>query len=151
MDGILSSRSFDLSQENLSASTPSTRVDALCSFIFASEHQHVWGLLRASRDVWSAWLGTENMSDPVSDQSRHHSCSVSEDKMQSVTSGLLAGAAAASAKAQNPLQHLCYLCHHIISCMCFSATFLSPLCFFLSFTAGCSSNLESEIRQHYCL
>lgn len=88
---------------------------ALCSSIFAFEHRHVWGLLRASRDVLSARLGTENMSDPVLDQSSHHSCSVREDKMQTVTSGLLAGAAAASAKAQNPLQHLCYLCHHIIS------------------------------------
>lgn len=121
---------------------------ALCSSIFAYEHRHVWGLLRASRDVLSARLGTENMSDPVLDQISHHSCSVREDKMQTVTSSLLAGAAVASAKAQNPLQHLCYLCHHIISCMCFSAAFLSPLCLFLSFTAGCSSNLESEIRQH---
>lgn len=59
----------------------------LWSSVFAYEHQHVWGLLRASRDVLSARLGTENMSDPVLDQTSHHSLSVREDKMQTVTSG----------------------------------------------------------------
>lgn len=120
MDGVFfSSHGFDLSQEDLSASTSEyKRVNGtfynhitshhiqsltggfvgLCfercadlSLLF--EHQHVWGLLPARRDVL-------NMSDPGLDQSSHHSRSVREDKMQTVTSGLLA---AAAAKAQNLL------------------------------------------------
>lgn len=83
------------------------------------------GLLRATVDVLSSQIGTENMSDALLDQSSHHSRSVRKDKMQTVTSGSLA--AAASAKAQNPLRHLCYLCHQIISFVCFSAMIPSLL------------------------
>lgn len=73
---------------------------ALCSSIFAHEDFIVfWGFLRAGGDVFRAQIWTENMSDPVPDQSSHHSRSVREDKIQTVTSGSLA-AAAASAKSQ---------------------------------------------------
>lgn len=37
-------------------------------------------------------------------------------------------------KSSNPLRHLCYLCHHIVSFMCFSATLLFALCLSLSFS-----------------
>lgn len=102
-----------------------------------------WGCVECSDRNW------ENMSEPVLDQSSHHSRSVWEDKMQTVTSGsLAAAAAAASAKAQTRLRHLCYLCHHIMSFMFFSASLPAPLCLFLSFTRSCGVNLESEIRAH---
>lgn len=76
------------------------RSAALC---FAYERQRISGLLRASGDVLSAQIGTENMSDPVPDQSSHHSRSVREDKIQTVTSGSLAAAAAAKAQTRSDI------------------------------------------------
>lgn len=70
------------------------------STIFCKEHQNVLGLLRASGDVSSAQIGRENMSDPVPDQSNHHSHSVREDQMQTVTSGTSLAVAAAPARPQ---------------------------------------------------
>lgn len=140
MDGGFSSCRFDLSRENLPTSAPEYKRDngTICNHITSKTAQdrwlcgtsvsstaalslltnatRVWGLLLASRDVLSAQLGTENMSDPVLDQSSCHCLSVREDKMHTVTSGcwLLVQ------MLQTPLRHLCYLCHHPVSFMRFS-------------------------------
>ncbi len=111
----------------------------------AYEQRRVLGLLRASGDVLSAQIGTENMSDPVLDQSSHHSRSVREDKIQTVTSGSLA-AAAAAAKAQTRsdifvISAITLFPSYVLLCY-------APLCLFLSVTKSCRLNLESEIREH---
>lgn len=76
------------------------------------------GMCRAYAQIWS-----ESMSDPVQDQSSHHSRSVRDDKMQAVTSG---SPAAAFVK-----HHLCYLSHHTVSLVCQNAAHIFILCLFL--------------------
>lgn len=116
---------------------------------FAYEHYMFGGFWRACGHVLRAQTWTENMSDPVPDQSSHHSNSVTEDKIQTVTSGSLAAAAACCfCEISNAFWHLCYLCHHIISFMCFSSTHFFALCLFLFCIKSLRSNLDSEIREH---
>lgn len=97
-----------------------------------------WGSVRASGDVSSVQIWTEGMSDPVLDQSSHHSHSVREDKIQTVTSGFCC--CCSFCKISNPPRRLCYLCHHAISSMC-----TSPLAdSFFPLAAGWTLNRRSE-------
>lgn len=100
---------------------------ALCSLISACERLCVLGgSACAGGDVSSVRIRTEGMSDPVPDQSSHHSHSVREDKIQTVTSGFCC---CCFCKISNPPRRLCYLCHHATSSMCTSvfADSRSPL------------------------
>lgn len=102
----------------------------LCSSIFACEHQRVsgafacqWGCVECSDRSWEYVRSCAGSKQP--------SLSLCQGRQNADCHIWLAGCCCC--KSSNLLRHLCYLCHHITSFMCFSAALPAPLCLFSFF------------------